>query len=84
MSDEISKEEKATENKKLYETHKRSIVKTISWRILATITTMSLVYIFTGELTTALEVGSAEVVLKLIKYYFHERIWNRIKWGKIL
>ena len=43
------------------ETNARSIVKTISWRIFATITTMSLVYIFIGDITVAISVGGIEI-----------------------
>ena len=64
------------------ETHLRSVIKTITWRVLATLTTMSLVYIFIGDVTIALSVGGFEVVLKLLIYFGHERAWDRIKWGK--
>ena len=65
------------------ETQIRSLVKTLSWRALATLTTMGLVYLFTGEVVIALEVGSLEVVAKLLLYFLHERVWNLISWGKI-
>lgn len=64
------------------ESNGRSIVKTISWRLLATLTTAALVYAFTGKLNIAIAVGGIEVVLKLLLYYFHERTWNKIPYGK--
>ncbi len=64
------------------ETHLRSIVKTISWRVLATLTTISLVYIFIGDLTVAVSVGGIEVFLKMLVYFLHERAWDKIKFGK--
>ena len=64
------------------ETHIRSVIKTITWRVLATVTTMSLVYIFIGDITIALSVGGIETILKLLIYFGHERAWDRIKWGK--
>lgn len=64
------------------ETKARSIVKTISWRILATLTTISLVYIFIGDTTIALTVGGIEVVLKMFIYFLHERTWDKLKFGK--
>ncbi len=64
------------------ETHLRSVLKTISWRFWATLTTVSLVLIFVGRLDLALTVGGFEVVLKLIIYFFHERFWDKIKYGK--
>jgi len=64
------------------ETHTRSIVKTISWRILATLTTITLVYIFIGDVTIALSVGGIEVFLKMLIYFLHERAWDKIKFGR--
>lgn len=63
------------------EARKRAIAKTISWRILATATTILLVYLFTKRIDLSLEVGALEVVCKLILYYLHERGWNLIRWG---
>jgi len=63
--------------------HTRSIVKGISWRILATLTTVILVYIFTREFYIAGAVGFLEVLTKIGLYYTHERVWNVIKWGTV-
>ena len=63
------------------ETHARSVIKTITWRVLATLTTALLVFIFTGDLTIAIEVGGLEAIAKLIFYYLHERGWSYVKWG---
>ncbi|MGE5942774.1 MAG: DUF2061 domain-containing protein [Flavobacteriales bacterium] len=60
----------------------RSVVKSISWRIIGTIDTMIISWIVTGKLNTALLIGGVEVVTKMVLYFFHERIWNSIKWGK--
>lgn len=64
------------------ETKLRSAVKTVSWRTLATLTTAVLVFIFTGELAIAIAIGSLEVIAKIVLYFFHERIWNKIKFGR--
>lgn len=64
------------------ETQKRTLVKTISWRVVATLTTALLVFAFTGNFTIALEVGAFEVVAKLLLYYLHERGWSHIPWGR--
>ena len=61
----------------------RSVVKTISWRVLGTIDTMVISYLITGSLAMAASIGSIEVVTKMILYYFHERAWNKISFGKI-
>jgi len=61
-----------TDNK---ESHLRSILKGLSWRVLATLTTITIVYLVTGKFYAALEIGGFEVVAKIVLYYLHERIW---------
>ena len=60
----------------------RSILKTISWRIVGTIDTILISWILTGQIETALAIGSVELVTKMILYFGHERIWNLIPYGK--
>ena len=60
----------------------RSVVKAISWRVLATLITASLVFIFTGRMDIALTVGVFEAIVKLLFYILHERAWNRISVGR--
>jgi uncharacterized membrane protein len=60
----------------------RSIVKALSWRILGTLDTIIISWVITGQIVMALSIGSVEVITKMILYFFHERIWNIIKWGK--
>ena len=60
----------------------RSILKAISWRVVATLTTITIVYLFTRKFVLSLEVGGLEVILKIIFYYTHERIWESIDFGK--
>ena len=60
----------------------RSVVKSISWRVLGTIDTMVISYLITGSLAMAASIGSIEVVTKMILYYFHERVWNKLNFGK--
>lgn len=61
---------------------KRSLVKTISWRAVGTITTVTISYILTGTMALAFSIGGIELVSKMALYFFHERAWNNIKWGK--
>lgn len=61
---------------------KRSLVKTISWRVVGTIATVVISYIITGTLALAFSIGVIELISKLVLYFFHERAWNKIKWGK--
>jgi uncharacterized membrane protein len=64
------------------EKHHRSIAKAVTWRIVASCTTMGLVYFFTGEIKLVATVGAFDVLLKMFFYYAHERLWNRTNWGK--
>ena len=61
---------------------KRSLAKTISWRIIGTLDTLILSWIIVQEVETAVAIASVEFVSKMILYFFHERAWNKIKWGK--
>jgi len=64
------------------ETNRRSILKGISWRIVATTTTVIIVYLFFGRLDLAIAAGVIETVLKVALYWAHERAWFKIKWGR--
>lgn len=57
------------------DTHSRSILKAFSWRVFATLTTITISYFVTHELKYALSIGSIEVVAKVALYYVHERLW---------
>ncbi len=75
--------EHAHSNAILYkEAHWRSIVKSISWRITGTIDTLILSWIITGQFKFAISIASAEVITKILLFYLHERIWDKIKIGK--
>ena len=65
------------------ETPKRSIAKTISWRVVATIITGGVTYALTGRFDFAVTVGLADTGVKFFTYYAHERIWTRISYGKV-
>ncbi|MDP5157297.1 MAG: DUF2061 domain-containing protein [Flaviramulus sp.] len=61
---------------------KRSLAKTISWRIVGTLDTVLISWLITGTLALAFSIGLVELVTKMVLYFFHERAWNNIKWGK--
>jgi len=58
---------------------KKSIIKTITWRIIATLTTLILVFIMSGEIETAGKVAFFELFIKMGIYYYHERAWEKVK-----
>lgn len=61
---------------------KRSIAKSISWRILGTLDTVLIAWVVTGTLSVAFSIGLIEWITKMVLYFVHERIWNSISWGK--
>jgi uncharacterized membrane protein len=65
------------------ETLKRSIVKTVSYRVIILILDFSSIYIFTGQVKVAFGFMIVSNIYTSIGYFFHERIWGKIKWGKI-
>ena len=61
---------------------RRSLAKTLTWRVLATTDTFIISWFVTGTWTLAGAIAGIEVVTKMFLYYGHERLWNRIKWAK--
>jgi uncharacterized membrane protein len=64
------------------ESTRRSIVKALSWRLLATAITSALVFAFTGKGEFAATIGFCDTFIKLFIYFGHERLWNRIPFGR--
>lgn len=64
------------------ETHLRSLVKAVSWRFCGTLATMLIVYVITGKANAAFYVGFFEFFSKIVFFYFHERIWSLIRFGR--
>ena len=65
----------------MHEKPYRSVAKAISWRTVGTLDTIIISYFITGNLVMAASIGSIEVITKMILYYFHERVWNKLKFG---
>jgi uncharacterized membrane protein len=63
------------------ETGKRSIVKALTYRAWQSLNTFLISLVVTGKLDMAAAIVSIEVVVKIVIYFFHERIWSKIKWG---
>ena len=56
----------------------RSLLKAITWRITATLTTILIAWMLIGDVSVAMAIGSIEFFAKFVIYYLHERAWNRI------
>ena len=64
------------------ETKRRSLLKTLSWRVIATVITMLIAFLLTSEIKFAVEIGLLDTTIKLAAYFAHERMWLRIPWGR--
>lgn len=53
----------------------------MSWRVIATFTSMTIVYVLTKRPLLTLEFGVIEVLAKITFYYLHDRAWNKVPWG---
>ena len=62
------------------DTKKRTMAKTITWRITASLTTFLIAWMLTGDILVGASIGSVEAIAKIFLYYFHERIWTNISW----
>lgn len=60
----------------------RSLIKGVSWRMIGTMDTTLLSWIFTGTLGKALRIGGIELFTKIFLYYLHERIWLAVPWAR--
>ena len=64
-----------------YESKSRSFAKATSWRITGTIDTIIIASFISGSITFGVTIGATEFVTKIVLYWIHERVWNKIKWG---
>jgi len=60
----------------------RSVAKALSWRVVGTLDTLLISYILTGKITIAVSIASIDFLTKMVLYFFHERLWNLVSWGK--
>ena len=82
LGSDPSLEMKTEEALLLTESPIRSALKGFTWRLVATFTTIVIVYCITGEQAKALQIGAIEFVAKFTVYYLHERAWVRISFGQ--
>lgn len=64
------------------ESIKRSLVKTVVWRIVVFIADFSIAYFFTKDLDLSTKLAFTKVVISFMLYFIHERAWNRVAWGR--
>ena len=61
---------------------KKTLIKTMTWRVTASLTTFLIAWMLTGDLLIGVSIGCIEAIAKIFLYYYHERIWNNINWTK--
>ena len=59
----------------------RSLVKALSWRLIAVVVLGLVSYIFTGSIKESGLITGVYTILQIFVYWVHERIWQRIRWG---
>jgi uncharacterized membrane protein len=64
------------------ESNSRSLVKTISWRLTGSGATFLVSYLISNDFSVAGTIAIVQLVTNTFLYYFHERIWNKIRWGR--
>jgi uncharacterized membrane protein len=67
----------------LSDTNFRSLIKTITWRLTGSLSTFIISYLISGNLMVAGSIALVQITANTILYYLHERIWNKVKWGKL-
>ncbi|MBC8416947.1 DUF2061 domain-containing protein [bacterium] len=68
--------------KKWLSSPKRSAIKALTWRVTATLDTFIISWLVTGKIAWAASIAGFEVLTKVFIYYFHERLWANVEWGK--
>ena len=58
---------------------RKSFLKTISWRIIAVLTSLIIIYMFTHQMVISLKITIVAAIVSTIEYYIHERLWKSIK-----
>ncbi|MDH3648538.1 MAG: DUF2061 domain-containing protein [Saprospiraceae bacterium] len=74
---------KTNEDKVKKESHLRSLLKGITWRVIATSTTVAIAWLITGQIEDALKIGGIEFIGKILIYYLHERAWQILPLGSV-
>jgi len=65
------------------ESHLRSIFKALSWRTSGTVVTFLIAWLILGQVQDAVKIGAFDTLMKIGVFYFHERLWNRLQFGKL-
>ena len=67
----------------MIDTPSRTITKTITWRIIATVASLIIAFLISNDWKVAGSIASIQVIIHTVLYYLHERLWINIRWGKM-
>lgn len=63
------------------ETTRRSLVKTVSWRLIGSSAVLLISFLLTGNVALAGTIAIIQLVSNTLLYFIHERLWNKVQWG---
>jgi uncharacterized membrane protein len=67
----------------LSDTSVRSLAKAVSWRVTGTVDTFLISWLITGQVLLASGIALTEIMTKIFLFWIHERVWDRVNWGKL-
>ena len=65
------------------DTTTRTLIKTITWRLIATVASLIIAFLISNDWKVAGSIASIQVIIHTVLYYLHERLWINIRWGKM-
>ena len=66
----------------LSDSHKRSLLKTITWRVTGSTSAVLIAYTVTGSVAVSSTIGIAHLIINTLLYWVHERVWTKVGWGR--
>ncbi|MFQ5711753.1 MAG: DUF2061 domain-containing protein [Candidatus Geothermarchaeales archaeon] len=73
---------KELKRRRTKDSRRRSLLKTLTWRLLGSATILIVSLIFTGDIFKAGLIALTAMEIKVALYYVHERLWERVGWGR--
>ena len=67
----------------MIESHKRSLVKSVTWRLFGLVFTFLTGWLITGSIKAGVTLGLADFFVKIGTFYAHERFWQKVRWGRL-
>ena len=65
-----------------YDTHQRSVIKSLIFRVIVVISDTTVIYLLTHKVSQTISLTIITNLASMTLYYLYERVWNQIKWGR--